>query len=206
MKSEKAKIVFIIILSVLLAMSIFAQVLLCSLLGIKNVASLKRVMLANDTLASMTAPEVEIATEPQTNTPVVSTPPVTKPTESVSTNDTKVILDSAGIKVTYVGTEYDSFWEGPALKFAIENNSDTNVIINSTEESVNGFMTDIGIGMYSEVLAGKKAVEGMTLYAFELEPLGITDPKTVEFKLSVSNSDDVFDNIVETDTITIEIN
>lgn len=204
MKSEKTKTVFIIILSTLLVMSIFTQVLFCSLLGIKNVASLKRVMLANDTLAGMATPEAEIATEPQINTSVVPTTPATKPTEPISINGTKVILDSAGIKVTYLGTEYDSFWEAPVLKFAIENNSDTDVIINSTEESVDGFMTDIG--MYSEVLAGKKAVEGMTMYAFEMEPFGITNPKAVEFKLSVSNRNDISDNIIETDTITIEIN
>lgn len=211
MKSDKAKTIFIIMLSVLLAMSIFTQILFCSLLGIKNVDSLKRVMLANDRLNSMSTPELENSVEEPAEVVQIpeSTPMPTEPmapsAESTEANKSTIVLDSAGVKITYLGADYDTFWDGYKLKFAIENNSDTNLLITSKDETVNGFMADTSIGLYCEVLSGKKAVDEMTLYAFELESLGITDPKTVEFKLSVTNSEDIFTDIAKTDTITIDL-
>jgi hypothetical protein len=226
MKSEKTKTVFIIILSVLLVMSIFTQVVLLALLGINNVASLKRVMLASDLLANAAEPEVlvsmptettPISTEPepvvqtqpsQTEEPSsdvpTSTEPSTVPTETFVDN-TNILMDDAGVVVTYLGTEFNTTWDSYELKFAIENNSDKNVIVTSDKEVVDGYMTDISIGMYSEIVAGKKAVAEMTLFDFDLEPLGITNPETVEFKLRVTNSEDIFDTITETGVIMINI-
>lgn len=227
MKSVKAKNTFIIILSVLLVMSIFTQVLFCSLLGIKNVDTLKRVMLASDAVNNATKPEAHISVPTETTS--VSTEPVQEPVlpalpatteEPISTtasteptadvtetfvDPTNILMDCKGVAVTYLGTEFNTTWDSYELKFAIENNSDKNVIVTSDKEVVDGYMTDIGIGMYSEVVAGKKAIVEMTLYSFELEPLGITNPETVEFKLCVTDSEDIFNRITETGVIMINI-
>lgn len=226
MKSEKTKTVFIIILSVLLVMSIFTQVALLALLGINNVASLKRVMLASDMLANAAEPEVSVSMptettpisaerepvvqtqpsqteEPSSDVPT-STEPSTVPTETFVDN-TNILMDDAGVVVTYLGTEFNTTWDSYELKFAIENNSDKNVIVTSDKEVVDGYMTDSSVGMYSEIVAGKKAITEMTLFDFDLEPLGITNPETVEFKLRVTNSEDIFDTITETGVIMINI-
>ena len=215
MKAEKIKTVAIIILAVLLMMSIFTQVLFCTLLGINNVAALKQAMLANDLLDSMTAQVLEDTdvvdnkpseTTPNSNTdtvePTESVDTTTEPVESVNAN---IVLDAAGVKVTLLDIEYDTFWESYKLKFAVENNSELDVLITSTEETVDGFMVDNGIGFYCEVLAGKKAIEYMTLYNFELETIGITTPNAIEFKMSITDNADLFNTIADSDTITINI-
>jgi hypothetical protein len=114
-------------------------------------------------------------------------------------------MNSAGIKITYTGVEYDTFWECYKLKFSIENASNMDVIINSTEEAIDGYMVDNSIGFYCEVLAGKKAVDYMILYDFDLEPLGISKPTVIEFKMNVIARDDVFNDIANTGTVTINI-
>jgi hypothetical protein len=199
MKSEKIKTIVIVALSVLLAMSVFTQVLFCTLLGINSVDSLKRAMLAKDLLAGLESVAPEASVDVPSETPTVPN------SSSGDTTAPTVALDSSGIKITFVEVEYDSFWECYKLKFSIENNSNTDVTITSDGETVDGYMVDLDIGFYCEVLAGKKAVAYMMLYDFALEPLGITQPKVVEFSWSVRANDDAFNDLIKTDTLSIRI-
>lgn len=211
MKIEKAKTITIIVLSVLLAMSIFTQVLFFTLLGIRSTEDFKRAMLANELLTGFgNATPDDSASMPSETTPV--TAPTTEPAEH--TNSTVapvqpsapvVVLDAAGLKVTFLAVEFDDLWQSYKLKFMLENNSDIDVSINSLEEVIDGFMVDVNIGFYCEVLAGKKAVDYLILYDFELEPLGISKPNTIELKWSATASDDIFNTITKTDAVTINI-
>ena len=201
---EKVKTIFIIILSVLLAMSIFLMVLFGSLLQINSVASLKRVMLASEALASYESTEQKPVTEPEgsANKTPMSTESTT-PTPAPA--DKATLLNAAGIRITLLDIEYDTFWESYKLKLSIENTSNTNIIVTSAEETIDGYMVDTSIGFYCEVLAGKKAIDYMTLYSFDLEPMGITKPNKIEFKLNVADSDDIFTDIVSSGKITVSI-
>ena len=208
MKVEKIKTISIIVLSVLLTMSVFTHIFCFTLLGINSIESFKRAMLAEELLNSFSALTPEIPEDTQTDSNVSAdqpaTPSDTNPNNAPA-NTSTVVLNSAGIKITYTGVEYDTFWECYKLKFTIENNSSTNVIITSLEEVVDGYMVDTSIGFYCEVLAGKKAVSYMTLYNFDLEPLGITKLNNVEFTFNVVASNDLFNDIVSSDKITINI-
>ena len=206
MKAEKIKNIVIILLAFLLVMSMFTQALCFSLLGINNVKSFKRVMLASETASSPVFVEAVPEVTPEVS--VAATEPVTDSTikhEDNKANNAAVILNSNGIKVTYLGLEYSDLWDSYEIKFAVENNSDVDVTIVSRDIAIDGYMMDVGICFYSEVLAGKKSVVNMTLFDFELETYGIEKPGTVEFKLNIHDSNDVFKDIMNSDNIVINL-
>jgi hypothetical protein len=205
MKINKTAV--IIVLSILLVFSLLTQALLFTLLEIDSVASLKQVMLVSSTFAKSTtadtaAPVNPVVTEPTTipaTTPPATTAPTTYNTEP------RVLIDTAGIKVTFLGVEYDAFWETWKLKLAVENNSQTNITLCGKDYNVDGFMVENGAGLYCDILAGKKSIDYLSVESYALEGLNITNPKTIEFKLTVVPSDNLFTPIVETDTITISL-
>jgi hypothetical protein len=209
MKVEKIKTISIIVLSVLLAISVFAHIFCFTLLGISSIESFKRTMLAEELLSSFSTLTPESSDDISADSNVGTSQPDTSidnsNNETTQATTSAVVFDAAGIKITYTGVEYDTFWECYTLKFAIENNSDTDVIITSAEEVIDGYMVDSSIGFYCEVLAGKKAVEYMTLYNFDLEPLGISKPGNIEFIFDVTASDDIFHDIISSDKIIINI-
>ena len=208
MKASKIKTITIIVLAILLVMSIFTQVISFTLLGITDMESFKRVMLANEMLlgfSNLEADSSNTLATPELSVPEASTDSTNSVTNEIPSVNSAVVLNYNGIKVTLTDIEYDTFWDSYKLKFTVENNSPVDITITSQEEVVDGYMVEYGIGFYCEVLAGKKAVEYMTLYSFELEPFGISTPSNIEFKLSAFASDDVFDDIVTTDKITINV-
>ena len=62
------------------------------------------------------------------------------------------------------------------------------------------------IGTYAEVLSGRKLIDYITISDYELERVGVDTPKKLEFKFHIFNSDDLFDTIVDSDTVTIKFN
>ena len=204
MKANKIKNITIIALALLLVMSIFTQTLFFILLGINSVDSFKRVMLANEMLMSMSSLEFE-------TTPISSdvTTSIDTSANYANTNNASgssiVVLNTNDVKITFVAVEYDTFWESYKLKFEIENNSNTDIIITSAEEVVDGFMVDTTTGFYCEVLKGRKAVDYLTLYNFDLESVGIDKPGVFEFKLNITASDDLFNTIASSDKITVDV-
>lgn len=90
----------------------------------------------------------------------------------------QVAFDSHDIKITAQKLEStDSFW-GADLYLFIENNSDRDVIIQTREVSINGFMVDPIFS--SEVSKNKKAYDSITFFESDLTDNGITDIEEIE--------------------------
>ncbi len=77
---------------------------------------------------------------------------------------------------------------GPALKVFIENNSDTDLTFQTRATSVNGYMIDTIFS--SDVAAGKKANDKITLSASEMEAAGISQIANIETIFHIFNWDD----------------
>ncbi len=113
----------------------------------------------------------------------------------------EVLVDSNGVKIVSKGlSEDDSFW-GPGVILYIENNSDQDIIIQTRDVSVNGFMISAVIS--EDVLAGKKAISAVQFYDQDLEDNGIDDITDVELYFKVSNLES-WDTIFDTDVISIK--
>lgn len=97
-----------------------------------------------------------------------------------------VLYDADGIKVTATG--YEDGWMGPEVRLLIENNSTKNVLITSDAVSVNGYMMP-NAALYSEVAAGKKANESLTIMSSELDQSGIDVIAELQFYVQVSDSE-----------------
>ena len=89
-----------------------------------------------------------------------STPATPAPTPTASTAVTVqegVIFEQDGIRITLKGFDEKGLF-GPELKFLIENDTDMDIIVQTRNESVNGYMIDAS--MSAEVASGKKANDG----------------------------------------------
>lgn len=100
------------------------------------------------------------------------------------TIERQVLYNAKGVKITATGLK--STWNGPQLTLLIENNSSRDVVINSIDESVNGYMIDSVL--IAEAEAGGSVIDGITFQASCLEESGVTDIATMEFKLQILNS------------------
>ena len=110
----------------------------------------------------------------------------------------EVLYDDNGIKVVAKTLDTSDDLFGPELLLYVENNSDKIINVSTDNESVNGYMNDVLY--YTEVLPGKKSVDGMTFY--DLEANGIEEINDVEFSITIMDSD-TYDYIAETDAITL---
>ncbi len=100
------------------------------------------------------------------------------------TVERQVLYSARGVTITATGLV--NTWNGPQLTLLIENNSSRDVIVESIEESVNGYMIDSV--MMAEVEAGSSTIDGITFQASSLKESGVTDVATMEFKLLIQNS------------------
>ncbi len=111
------------------------------------------------------------------------------------------VYDGNGVKVVVKGLAEDSSIVGPGIIVYIENNSGKNITVQTRDVSINGFMVD---SIFSpEVVAGKRAVDDITFMSTELEENGITSIESVELSFHIFNTDNIMDNITDTDVITI---
>lgn len=108
-----------------------------------------------------------------------------------------VVFDQNGIKLVYTGYEKDIFSK---LTFRIENSTQKSYMVHSEDVSINDSM--ITTSILETVAGGKKSNVDMTLLDSELKKNGIEKIEKVEFKLSVTNSDDFKDSF-ESGVITI---
>lgn len=122
------------------------------------------------------------------------------PSQTASIEET-VILDQNGLKITATGLE-DSFM-GDELKLLVENNSGTNLTVQSHASSVNGYMiTNL---MSIDVANGKKVNDAMTLTSSEMEDCGITSITDLAFTLHVFNTD-TWETVFDTPVIELKTN
>lgn len=108
--------------------------------------------------------------------------------ELYNANDVKIIGK--------IVNEHD-IW-GTAVVLYIENNRQENVGISCDDMSINGFM--VSPYFYSEVYAGKKAVDEITILESDLEENGIESVEDIELTFRIYNPD-TYDTIDETDSI-----
>lgn len=112
----------------------------------------------------------------------------------------EIVLDQDGIKIVYKGME-DSLM-GPSMVFYIENNTDTKITVQQRSMSIDGFMID---GIFSpEVMPGKRAVHGITIFNSDLEENGIETPVSAELSFHIFQSDNM-QGILDSDMITLTL-
>lgn len=121
------------------------------------------------------------------------------PSSESVTIEPQVLFDSNSIKVTANSLDVDGFF-GADINVTIENNSAKNVTVQANSCSVNGVMIESIFS--SEVAAGKKANDSITLSDVDLKAANITTIKDIEFILHIYDSDS-YDTIVDSNTIRI---
>lgn len=110
------------------------------------------------------------------------------------------VLDQDGIKIVYKGME-DSLM-GPSMMFYIENNTDTKITVQQRSMSIDGFMID---GIFSpEVMPGKRAIQGITIFNSDLEDNGIETLTSAELSFHIFQSDNM-QGLLDSDMITITL-
>lgn len=186
------KTITIIVLSVLLAISAFFNIFITSMLEIKDVKSFKQVLLCRELIDSMGQLSEDTANTDEPETPNIET--AVPEVQTKEPNEEMIIYNEKGVKISYVAQELGLL--GPSLKFFVENNTDQTLDVCLTDIYIDGFKADLS-GMYcSELGAGKKAYESLTLYEFEYEDFS-DFPSVIEFVVKIQDSTS-WNTIVET--------
>lgn len=111
----------------------------------------------------------------------------TTPEETKKEFQEKVYVDDENCTFKITGVEEDSIW-GYTLKAYIENKTDKTLMFSWDGVSVNGFMCDPFWA--SEVQPGKKAIQDISFSEDSFSELGIENVESIDFTLSVTDSDD----------------
>lgn len=122
---------------------------------------------------------------------------VTVETTAPAEEKETTVFDENGIKLVYTGYTNEIF---PTLTFRIENSTQNSYMVNSEDVSINDSM--ISTSILETVAGGKKSNVEMVMLDSDLKKNGIEKIEKVEFKLSVTNSDDFKDSF-ESGVITI---
>ena len=111
----------------------------------------------------------------------------------------EVAYNTDGIKIVVKGLKEDSIL-GPSIVVFVENTSGKNVTVQTRDVSINGFMVE---PMFStDVIAGKRAIDGITFLTSELEDNEITKIESTELSFHIFDSES-WDTIADTETVTI---
>ncbi len=113
----------------------------------------------------------------------------------------QILLEQDGIRITAKESELKQSSFGPEIAVLIENDSDKNITVQCNNVSCNGFMVEPLFS--SDIAAGKKVNDSITLSESDLKNAGIGKIGVVELNLVVINSDS-WDHIVETEPIVIK--
>ena len=115
--------------------------------------------------------------------------------------DGALMVDNKGIKVVAKGIDED--WLGPVLKLYIENNTDSVIIVQSRDLSINGFMMN---PIFScEILPGKRAYDEISFVTSDLEENMIKSIDEIEMKLHIFDEES-WNSILDTDIINLKFN
>lgn len=113
------------------------------------------------------------------------------------------IYEGNGIRVIAKGLSDDNSIWGPGLIVFIENTGDTDVTVQTREESINGFMVS---PIFScDVVAGKRAISAITFFDSDLEDNGIDGVNGInELEIALHIFDlNTWDTIADSDPITL---
>ncbi len=117
------------------------------------------------------------------------------------TVDEQVIYDANDVKVTVKDINYDGYF-GPELNVLIENNTEGDITVCTSESTVNGLVVDCSL--YCDVPAGKKANDTILLDSTGLERSGIEIIKDIEFVLYATDTE--YEDVFESDYIKVTTN
>lgn len=110
-----------------------------------------------------------------------------------------VVYDANGVRIITKGKTDDSIL-GPAIQVYVENNSAEDIMVQTRNVSINGFMVDT---FYSPlVMAGKRSLSSLTLSDTSLEANGITDITSAELSFVIINPSNLMD-IAETGPVSL---
>ena len=115
------------------------------------------------------------------------------------TIDEQVLFDQDGLRITATGMADDSIW-GSGISLLLENSSTKNVTVGCNAVIVNDYM--ISNLFASEIAAGKKSNETLTLMSNELKDAGITEIGKVEIYFNIFDSE-TFDTVSTPDVVEI---
>lgn len=130
------------------------------------------------------------------------------PAESPEANQTEpprsgdfspqVLLDKRGIVITATGLNMDGAY-GPELNVVIENNSETNVIVQTQYASVNDYMIETLFN--ASVSAGTKADSSVVLLSSDIQKSGIQTIADIELLFHISDHNLV--TFLDSDPVTV---
>lgn len=110
-----------------------------------------------------------------------------------------VVYDANGVRIITKGKTDDSIL-GPAIQVYVENNSAEDIMVQTRNVSINGFMVDT---FYSPlVMAGKRSLSSLTISDTSLEANGITDISSAELTFVIINPSNFMD-IAETGPVSL---
>ena len=95
------------------------------------------------------------------------------------------LYNENGVRIVGKYVNEDSFW-GAAILLYVENNTGRDITVSCEDLSVNGFMVDAWF--YCDIVAGKKAVEEITLFDSTMEENGITSIEDIELVFTAHDS------------------
>ncbi len=97
-----------------------------------------------------------------------------------------VVFEQNGIRVTVKSIDTKSFW-GCELKFLVENDTQSSLIVQANNISVNGYMMNSFFA--ADVAAGKKTNDSITFSDTDLERAGISTIADIELKFHIYDSE-----------------
>lgn len=119
---------------------------------------------------------------------------------ALETIDETVLFEQDGVKVTATEIVNDPIW-GKGIKVLIENNSNKNVAVQCNTIVVNNYM--INDLFSSEVAAGKKSNETITLLTTNIDEAGINTIAEINISFHVIDSES-YDTLFDTEEVTIK--
>ena len=112
-----------------------------------------------------------------------------------------IIYNENGIKIMLKDSRYDNSIQEQGLLFYVENNSDHDIFVHAEDISVNGYM--MGVTPFKNILAGKRSVDWVHFYEYELRENDIDKIKEVELYLTIGDCNK-WSYIGETDIIRLK--
>lgn len=121
--------------------------------------------------------------------------------EQPAMDDGKELLNANGVRIVGKYITEDSIWGSGVLLF-IENTSESDVIVQCDNMSINGFMVTPYFS--SQVNKGRMALTPITILSSDLEENGITEVNDLELNFVILNSE-TYDTIYESEPIPFSV-
>lgn len=188
-------IIAIAALSALLAVSIFLNIFICSVLGISNGESFGQLLLAKELVTELgnlnTEQDSGVTQKPDTAVPDTTPPTMPEPEPDKDEPGVEQSLSYSNdfIKVEFLNQTTGLL--GPALRFEVENRSDRVVTISFTDVYIDGYQASLSGGSCSELAIGKKAFVELTLWQSDWEDF-TSWPQEISFIIKTIESDSYF--------------